>query len=351
MDTKTPTNSLVSLIIPAYQAEKTIKRCLDSLIAQTYRNIEILVVDDGSTDGTSRAIADISRSDNRISCFRQGNGGIGSARNLGLSHAQGRYVGFVDSDDCVSPSYVSTLVSAIESQECIDLAICGYTTVFADYGFQLIEPSLNGIFSGEEILLRMLRSYDSCRFLVCWNKLFRRNILSQMSFPESSYGEDALLVEQYYLRCRTVICIPDTVYYYMHTSQGITRSSQAGVYYPKDLHMNLSHLRLAINSTRYAPALKTLFIRTLDSSVLAQSKNRSEIEDSLALQNITPLVYQQLSIYAKICSKIASSSPRLYRIWLTIKGRIKKMKKISYIRRLPGRKVNNALPSNSAKNR
>lgn len=348
MNTEAPANNLVSIIVPAYQAQNTIRRCLNSLLVQTYHNIEILVIDDGSNDDTSETIRDIGKLDNRILYFHQNNGGIGSARNLGLAHAQGRYVGFVDSDDYVSPFYISSMVSAIENHDCADMVICGYATVFPDYGFQLIESPLDGTFSGEDILIRMLRSYDSSRFLVCWNKLFRRDLLTGIPFPESSYGEDARLVEQYYLQCREIVCIHDVLYRYMHTDQGITRSSKVGTYYPKDLSMNLGRLRSAMSDKRYAPALGTLFMRTLDSYVLAQSKTSEKMNDTAIFQDIIPELHQRLSIYARACLKFAFSSPGLYGAWLIIKRRMRKMKKISYIRRLPNPKTDTAFPDKSA---
>lgn len=117
---------LVSVIVPVYNVEEYLPECLDSILASTYKNLEIIVVDDGSPDNCPRICDEYAQKDPRIKVIHQENQGLVGARNTGLKHAHGKYIGFVDSDDAVSPVMYEQLVRAIEETEA-DLAACEYT--------------------------------------------------------------------------------------------------------------------------------------------------------------------------------------------------------------------------------
>lgn len=125
------TKKLVSVIIPAYNIEKYIGRCLDSVLSQIYENLEIIIVDDGSSDGTGKILDDYEKRDSRIKVIHKENGGVSSARNKGLDMAVGDYIGFVDGDDIIAPEMYETLVKLLEEEDA-DIAHCGYQMVFPD---------------------------------------------------------------------------------------------------------------------------------------------------------------------------------------------------------------------------
>ena len=119
-------NKKISVIVPAYNVEKYLRRCLDSLVYQTYPHLEILVIDDGSTDGTRGIIEEyVSRFAGKVFLYAQENAGQAAARNNGISYATGDYIGFVDADDFVSPRMYEYLVQEAEEKDC-DLVTCGY---------------------------------------------------------------------------------------------------------------------------------------------------------------------------------------------------------------------------------
>ena len=122
---------LVSVIIPAYNIEDYIGRCLDSIISQTYKNLEIIVVDDGSRDYTGEILDNYAKKDRRIKVIHKENGGVSSARNKGIEAAEGDYIGFIDGDDLIEPGMYKTLVDLLE-EENADIAHCGYQMVFPD---------------------------------------------------------------------------------------------------------------------------------------------------------------------------------------------------------------------------
>ena len=122
---------LVSVIIPAYNIEDYIGRCLDSIISQTYKNLEIIVVDDGSRDYTGEILDNYAKKDRRIKVIHKENGGVSSARNKGIEAAEGDYIGFIDGDDLIEPEMYKTLVDLLE-EENADIAHCGYQMVFPD---------------------------------------------------------------------------------------------------------------------------------------------------------------------------------------------------------------------------
>ena len=122
---------LVSVIIPAYNIEDYIGRCLDSIISQTYKNLEIIVVDDGSRDHTGEILDNYAKKDRRIKVIHKENGGVSSARNKGIEAAEGDYIGFIDGDDLIESEMYKTLVDLLE-EENADIAHCGYQMVFPD---------------------------------------------------------------------------------------------------------------------------------------------------------------------------------------------------------------------------
>ena len=107
---------LISVIVPVYDVEKYLSKCLDSLLAQTWRNLEIIVVDDGSPDGSWDIMQDYAARDSRVRIFRKKNGGVSAARNFGMDTAEGEYLGFVDPDDWVSPHYLEWMAEAMQEQ-------------------------------------------------------------------------------------------------------------------------------------------------------------------------------------------------------------------------------------------
>lgn len=199
----------VSVIIPAYNVEKYVSRCLESLISQNYKNFEAIVIDDGSTDSTSCIIEEYSRKDPRIQFIRKENSGVSATRNLGLSLAKGKYLMFFDSDDFMNPNHISSLIEFLENEEDTDCAINGYS-LYSQKNHKIIKnvEGSEGKFSGQELVERLiLHSGDERLISGVNNKLYIAHIIQKynLKLDESiSYGEDWLFNIEYYNRCRFI---------------------------------------------------------------------------------------------------------------------------------------------------
>ena len=218
---------LISIIVPVYNAEKYIQRCLDSLQQQTLQNIEMVIVDDGSTDGSGAICDEYARRDSRVRVFHKTNGGVSSARNLGLDQAQGEFVCFVDADDVVLADALSILVKGMKNGA--DLSIGGYEVYDeCDNRTFSVRERLTEHISVRECMVQMYypKYYYYQGYL--WNKLFRREIIQadSLRFDESIFfNEDRLFVVQYLCCCKSVVSFStEPVYKYYDRVSGAMAS-------------------------------------------------------------------------------------------------------------------------------
>lgn len=215
----------VSLIIPVYNTVNYLRRCLESAVSQTYKNMEIICVDDGSTDGSEKIVDEFAARDRRVVVVHQVNRGESHARNTGLRIASGDYIGFMDCDDWIEPDMYETLVRALEEAEA-DMAIAGFYREFEEAGKSRItvqneKPVDPKAFDGE-MLLRYLYERDSFRtFAYIWDKLYRREIVcgafeGPIFFDESiKLGGDVLYLAECALRAKRAVYVDKTFYHYL----------------------------------------------------------------------------------------------------------------------------------------
>ena len=183
---------VVSVIIPAYNAEKVLTRCLDSVLGQTYHDIEVIVINDGSQDDTGGIADDYARKDSRVSVIHQQNGGVSAARNNGLKNATGTWITFIDSDDFWTPQFLDSLISAGDA----DLIVGGYKTVGFHEIREVSYPALL-LNTNKEMREALDDHITDMTFLCPWGKLFRNKIISEraISFDRSMrIGEDTYFV-------------------------------------------------------------------------------------------------------------------------------------------------------------
>ena len=182
-------NDLISVIIPVYNVKKYLKRCMKGVMNQTYKNLEIILVDDGSTDGSAELCDEFFKSDDRVVVFHKQNGGLSSARNYGVSTANGKYICFVDSDDTVDDDYVETLHDTIVKYK-VKLAICAHRVYYAGHKTAVdMSTSESGKIDSKTILRRLL--YADGIDTSSWAKMFTKDILLKNPFPEGRNYEDA----------------------------------------------------------------------------------------------------------------------------------------------------------------
>ncbi len=206
---------MISIIVPIYNVEKYLPQCLDSLISQTYRDIEIILVDDGSPDKCPEICDDYARSDNRVIVIHQKNEGESAARNAGVIAAKGEYIGFVDPDDWVAHDMFEKMLDAmIENQT--DLAIVGYHYCHDDGSIDESRPYQRRspeILSQKEIMRRCSDIPPTIRHVV-WNKLFRKKLLQGLSFQESLRASmDVKLLTEYLLKTQKAVFLHKPYYF------------------------------------------------------------------------------------------------------------------------------------------
>lgn len=215
----------ISIIVPVYNVEKYVEKCIQSLINQSYKNIEIILVDDGSNDRSNKIIDEYAKVDSRILTIHQKNKGVSAARNAGLKVATGEYVGFVDPDDYVDYQMYETMLKKIELNMS-DLAVCGFSKVTELSDKEEIFEIKDELISPKKCVedLFDFRGGYAIKPSV-WNKLFRRDKIGDLKFDENiGISEDLKFVVQYILKCNSIVYVKQAFYKNLQRDGSITRS-------------------------------------------------------------------------------------------------------------------------------
>lgn len=199
---------MVSVIVPVYNAEKTLARCVDSVVRQSYEKWELLLVDDGSSDSSLDICRRFSSNDKRIQVIAKENGGVSSARNRGLQEAEGEYVVFLDSDDRLIENALSVLVGIAETYRA-DCVVCG---IKQDSGKLWAPERYQHYVSIVDFKRDFINHLTSELFSVCFNKLYRRQLITKQFMNGCSFGEDLIFVLDYLDNCNSIEIIPDALY-------------------------------------------------------------------------------------------------------------------------------------------
>lgn len=214
---------LISVIIPVYNVENYLERCIESVICQTYKNLQIILVDDGSTDRSGEICEKYKEIDNRIVVIRKKNGGLADARNAGVDLAKGSYVGFVDSDDYVEHDMYEKMYCALHSYH-VPIACCGRVDFFEKAmnrrpQKRYVHRKITCYDKGAA--MRALCLYDGMDFSVC-DKLTAKELFKGLRFPKGRSSEDIPVVYELYNRASGVVHIGEPKYFYCHRLDSIT---------------------------------------------------------------------------------------------------------------------------------
>lgn len=214
-------NRMVSIIIPVYKVEQYLGRCVDSVLAQTYRDIQVILVDDESPDNSGRICEEYAAKDSRVLVLHKENGGVSSARNYGLQFAEGEYVTFCDSDDFYEPGWIAALVEVMEREKA--------DMVCADFTFYHEDASMNSKFRGEIGTYLLADPKERVEYCIqkmfggkhswnVWSRLFRRDLIQNnaLLFCETcgNFAEDLCFILEYCLYCTCIVSIREAGYMY-----------------------------------------------------------------------------------------------------------------------------------------
>ncbi len=211
---------MISVIVPVYNVEKYLHKCVDSIINQTYKDLEIILVDDGSPDNCPKICDEYAQKDNRIKVIHKENGGLSSARNAGLQVAIGDYIAFVDSDDYIDEHMYEKLLDALKSSNA-DFCMCGDRTV-DENGEEITRNNFSAkMYFIDEIIENFVLPLKTA----AWNKLYKREYIGENVFPEGRvHGEDLVFQLSLLISETTMCVIPDVCYNYVKRSSSITTS-------------------------------------------------------------------------------------------------------------------------------
>lgn len=252
----------VSVIVPVYNAVSHLGACVASILSQTHRDLEVILVDDGSTDGSAALCDQIASSDPRVRVIHQANGGIGAAQNAGLDIATGEYITFCDNDDLMSPHLVQRLLKILLDADA-DMSCCRWWNVGASDATQALERhrddppgrtivfndagrSYQNIFS---VALRRLKDEELKYFSEAnWGKLYRAAVFEGIRFPAGRFAQDVAVAMDLYLRMRRVASCSDRLYFWLQRGDSVSHSLRSAPYYhdivrahAKSFQASLSH--------------------------------------------------------------------------------------------------------------
>lgn len=257
-------SNLISVIVPVYNVEKYLDKCIQSILGQTYSNLEVLLIDDGSTDSSGAICDKYAAQDSRVRVFHKPNGGVSSARNLGLDNARGEWVGWVDSDDYISADMYEKLYTTATSKNA-DIA----------YGSYVCKNSVE-MPSDLISVPDFISQYLCCFMNPLWITLTRKRLYDNIKFDEdANIGEDLLVTAKMYYYAEKRVKVPNAVYYYRENISSITHLTNEVTLNSLVLHNLIELDKFFKKTTIYEEIKQALAIRILTSKryILFEERN------------------------------------------------------------------------------
>lgn len=212
---------LISIIVPVYKVEQYLGKCIQSIIDQTYNNLQIILVDDGSPDNCGKICDDYAKKDSRIEVVHKTNGGLSDARNIGISKANGEYIGFVDSDDYIKESMYEDMYNLIEKSQS-DVCICNFYNVIGND--KILRNPNNGIYEYNRIEILKEILLDDKIQSYAWNKLYKKELFDDIKYPIGKKYEDIGTTFYILEKCNKVIVTGTPEYYYLNRADSIVNN-------------------------------------------------------------------------------------------------------------------------------
>ena len=220
-------NQLISVIVPVYNVEKYIGRCVKSILDQSYQKLEIILVDDGSTDQSGSLCDEWERKDERIQVIHKENGGLSDARNAGIRNAKGEYLCFIDSDDYVEPQMIQVLYENLVASNA-DMSVCEFEKQQEgnEADFPCDGNHSTKEYEGEELLALLYSKefLNRSTIVVAWNKLYKRELFDGVWYPVGRLHEDEYVIHRLLYKAGKLVYTPQKFYHYMQREQSIMSS-------------------------------------------------------------------------------------------------------------------------------
>lgn len=272
---------LISIVVPIYNVEKYLERCLKTLLSQTYENIEIILVDDGSPDGCPAVCDAYAQKDARIRVIHQENAGLSAARNAGIDIAKGEYLAFVDSDDYIAADYIESLYHLLQETGCA-IAQCRFTYVQGE-PLAVDENQSFRIYRGESLMEQLYGPEDQATyFVVAWNKLYRRDLFWETRYPVGRIHEDEATTYKLFHQGRKLAFLDRALYgYYTENTGSIT-----AVFSRRRLQWLTAHEERIefLKAHGYGKLLPQAYRKICDACITFYFRCTDEVEDAVQIR-------------------------------------------------------------------
>ncbi len=318
---------LISVIVPVYNVEKYVKKCVDSILNQDYENYEIIIVDDGSTDNSYNILTENYKDNDKVSIYQKENGGLSSARNFGLEKSKGEYVCFVDSDDIIAPFYLSHLCKMLEDENA-DIAIGKYQTFTNEISFNL-EKEINIFTCSNNEAQMLLLENDYVNFVIACNKLYKKSLFDIVTFAEGKINEDEAIMYKLFYYSKKIVYSNQVIYGYYMRQGSITKrkfstknydfleiaKEKAVFFQDKDLYI------WALNQKNYCLILVDYALRTKE--ILKDKKGYKNLIKQYR-KEVKPLLKNKfIAFKTRLSFVIVYVFPALYYFLVKINKKIK----------------------------
>lgn len=315
---------LISVIVPVYNVEKYLDKCINSIINQTYQNLEIILVDDGSTDNSGILCDAFCNKDGRVQVIHQKNGGLSSARNTGIDHSNGNYLTFVDSDDWIDPTMIERLYSRIKEDHS-QISFCD---------FKYVDEQGNISYDGHGKVNKVLDEYqfwqdvyttkNTVCYIVSWGKLIQRSVFENgIRFEEGKIHEDEFIIHRL-LQNRKISFLSEHLYMYYQRNDSITRNASSKRHFncAEALLIRTSYF-IEKNKPEFAQeCLLSSMFPILDGITLLPYDKIHLRELKMCFRQLyMRLFFSNTTMYFRCCGLMFAISPNLYRFILCAKNR------------------------------
>ena len=209
----------ISVIVPVYNVEQYLERCVDSIISQTYTNLEIILVNDGSTDNSGKLCDELAKKDERIRVIHKENGGLSDARNRGIDEAESDLVGFIDSDDYIDSDMYEVLLKNLNNTDA-DLSMCALYDVYNNTAEAQVTNKETWKLSSEQAIKMVMEA--KILSVTAVNKLYRKSLFTDLKFEVGKIAEDAFIMIKLLDKCEKIVATNEKKYYYVHRENSIT---------------------------------------------------------------------------------------------------------------------------------
>jgi len=324
----------VSVIIPVYNVKQYLKEALDSVIHQTYKNIEIIIVDDGSNDGSEKICDEYAGNDSRIRVIHEENGGLSVARNTGLDNMSGEYVAFLDSDDIYYPDMIQKMLESLLSHK-TDCAVCRYTVFNTKQKINLNSKKKTNekIYTRAEALKAIINGEIHA---FAWNKLYKKNLFDSVRYPAGQNYEDISVVFKIFDKTNKVSVLDEKLVYYRKHRQSITSTYTLKNF--QDLHtaqnIFISFVKEHIPEIYTEKELKKIYhnwmkmfiykyAKTLHKNIPEKKDIESFLKNIIQEYNLNNEI-KNLGIETRICYNLLFNAPAIFSLFALFYPAIRK---------------------------